>query len=60
MGLNRSAMDIATINVEDKAREQIADAGDIVVTAADFVPIVSSVPAFAAVQVLGDCICCKS
>jgi len=61
MGMTLSALDIATLNAEQKAREKVADAGGdtVVLTTADMVSIAPGMPAVVTVQVQGVGFRCK-
>lgn len=62
IGMNHSALDIARINAEQKARETVADAGGdtVVLTTADMVSFTPGMPAIAVVQVQGVGFRCKN
>lgn len=55
MGMTMSALDMATINAEQMAREKVADAGGdtVVLTTVDMVSLTPGMPAVATVQVQG-------
>ena len=62
IGMTKSALEIATINAEQKAREQVAELGGdtIVFTTWDVVSVAAGLPAVATVQVQGIGFRCKS